>query len=144
MQKAQQFPLTVTRVQLLQMRSPLVFTGSSGDCRSPCTRAAPGEAHLLQNGRFRETRHPCAAHAAACSSLLALAETQSNPSVAPAARRSHCLRLLDELSPVFFPAEYDIVGYHNKSQLSSKPIDVLQTGKSICEGYAGLFEQMCR
>ncbi|NWX76758.1 KY peptidase, partial [Alca torda] len=39
--------------------------------------------------------------------------------------------------------EYDVVGYHNKSQLSSKPIDVLQTGKSICEGYAGLFEQMC-
>ncbi|XP_062439073.1 kyphoscoliosis peptidase [Rhea pennata] len=39
--------------------------------------------------------------------------------------------------------EYDVVGYHNKSQLSCKPIDVLQTGKSICEGYAGLFEQMC-
>ncbi|XP_054691000.1 kyphoscoliosis peptidase [Grus americana] len=39
--------------------------------------------------------------------------------------------------------EYDVVGYHNKSQLSSKPIDVLQTGKSICEGYAGLFEHMC-
>ncbi|NXF92250.1 KY peptidase, partial [Eubucco bourcierii] len=39
--------------------------------------------------------------------------------------------------------EYDVVGYHNKSQLSCKPIDVLQTGKSICEGYAGLFEHMC-
>ncbi|NXK17738.1 KY peptidase, partial [Arenaria interpres] len=39
--------------------------------------------------------------------------------------------------------EYDIVGYHDKSQLSSKPLDVLQRGKSICEGYAGLFEQMC-
>ncbi|XP_033920047.1 kyphoscoliosis peptidase isoform X2 [Melopsittacus undulatus] len=39
--------------------------------------------------------------------------------------------------------EYDVVGYHNKSQLSSKPIDVLQMGKSICEGYAELFEHMC-
>ncbi|XP_025056609.1 kyphoscoliosis peptidase isoform X1 [Alligator sinensis] len=40
--------------------------------------------------------------------------------------------------------EYDVVEYHNKSQRSSTPMDVLQTGKSICEGYAGLFEQMCR
>ncbi|NXB69948.1 KY peptidase, partial [Donacobius atricapilla] len=39
--------------------------------------------------------------------------------------------------------EYDVVGYHNKSQLSSKPRDVLQMGKSICEGYAELFEHMC-
>ncbi|NXK46929.1 KY peptidase, partial [Chauna torquata] len=39
--------------------------------------------------------------------------------------------------------EYDVVGYHNKSQRSSKPIDVLRTGKSVCEGYAGLFQQMC-
>ncbi|XP_075273815.1 kyphoscoliosis peptidase isoform X2 [Opisthocomus hoazin] len=39
--------------------------------------------------------------------------------------------------------EYDIVGYHNKSQRLSKPIDVLQRGKSVCEGYAGLFQQMC-
>lgn len=89
-------------------------------------------------------RHPRAAHAVARFSLLTLTETKSNPSLAPAARRSRCLRLLGELSSVFLPAEYDVVGYHNKSQLSSKPIDVLQTGKSICEGYAGLFEQMCR
>ncbi|NXS37879.1 KY peptidase, partial [Pomatostomus ruficeps] len=39
--------------------------------------------------------------------------------------------------------EYDVVGYHNKSQLSSKPRDVLQMGKSICEGYAELFQHMC-
>ncbi|NXA07903.1 KY peptidase, partial [Sapayoa aenigma] len=39
--------------------------------------------------------------------------------------------------------EYDIVGYHNKSQRSSDPKDVLQMGKSVCEGYAKLFEQMC-
>ncbi|XP_034988659.1 kyphoscoliosis peptidase [Zootoca vivipara] len=39
--------------------------------------------------------------------------------------------------------EYDIVGFFNKDQQSFKPKDVLQSGKSICEGYAGLFEQMC-
>ncbi|XP_077205229.1 kyphoscoliosis peptidase isoform X1 [Paroedura picta] len=39
--------------------------------------------------------------------------------------------------------EYDVVGFYNKDQLSFKPKDVLQSGKSICEGYAGLFEQMC-
>ncbi|KAK2514445.1 Ky [Columba guinea] len=39
--------------------------------------------------------------------------------------------------------EYDVVGYRDKSQLSSKPIDVLQTRKSVCEGYAELFEHMC-
>nr|XP_056706005.1 kyphoscoliosis peptidase [Euleptes europaea] len=38
---------------------------------------------------------------------------------------------------------YDVVGFYNKDQLSFKPKDVLQSGKSICEGYAGLFEQMC-
>ncbi|NXF81861.1 KY peptidase, partial [Sclerurus mexicanus] len=39
--------------------------------------------------------------------------------------------------------EYDIVGYHDKSQRLTKAEDVLQTGKSVCEGYAKLFEQMC-
>ncbi|XP_061492569.1 kyphoscoliosis peptidase [Rhineura floridana] len=39
--------------------------------------------------------------------------------------------------------EYDVVGFYNKDQQSFKPRDVLQSGKSICEGYAGLFEQMC-
>ncbi|XP_054022149.1 kyphoscoliosis peptidase [Dryobates pubescens] len=39
--------------------------------------------------------------------------------------------------------EYDVVGYHNKSQLANRPLDVLQAGKGICEGYAGLFEHMC-
>ncbi|KFP82691.1 Kyphoscoliosis peptidase, partial [Acanthisitta chloris] len=39
--------------------------------------------------------------------------------------------------------EYDVVGYHNKSQRSSEPRDVLRRGKSVCEGYAVLFEQMC-
>uniref|UniRef100_A0A8D0E9J8 Transglutaminase-like domain-containing protein n=1 Tax=Salvator merianae TaxID=96440 RepID=A0A8D0E9J8_SALMN len=40
--------------------------------------------------------------------------------------------------------EYDVVGFFNKDQQSFKPKDILQSGKSICEGYAGLFEQMCR
>ncbi|XP_053168071.1 kyphoscoliosis peptidase isoform X2 [Hemicordylus capensis] len=39
--------------------------------------------------------------------------------------------------------EYDVVGFYNKDKQSFKPKDVLQSGKSICEGYAGLFEQMC-
>ncbi|NWV59112.1 KY peptidase, partial [Malurus elegans] len=39
--------------------------------------------------------------------------------------------------------EYDIVGYHNKSQRLCKPRDVLRMGKSVCEGYAELFEHMC-
>ncbi|KAJ7324978.1 hypothetical protein JRQ81_017998, partial [Phrynocephalus forsythii] len=39
--------------------------------------------------------------------------------------------------------EYDIVGFFNKDKQSFKPKDVLQSGKTICEGYAGLFEQMC-
>ncbi|KAJ6669235.1 hypothetical protein lerEdw1_008044 [Lerista edwardsae] len=38
---------------------------------------------------------------------------------------------------------YDIVGFFHKDQQSFKPQDVVQNGKSICEGYAGLFEQMC-
>ncbi|KAM3834125.1 kyphoscoliosis peptidase isoform 2-T2 [Vipera latastei] len=40
--------------------------------------------------------------------------------------------------------EYDVIGFFNKENQSFSPQDVLQSGKSICEGYAGLFEQMCR
>ncbi|XP_067394720.1 kyphoscoliosis peptidase [Emydura macquarii macquarii] len=39
--------------------------------------------------------------------------------------------------------EYDVVALHNKDLRSCEPADVLQTGKSICSGYAGLFQQMC-
>ncbi|NXG20978.1 KY peptidase, partial [Grallaria varia] len=39
--------------------------------------------------------------------------------------------------------EYDIKGYHNKSQLSTEAADVFRAGKSVCEGYAKLFERMC-
>ncbi|XP_070609286.1 kyphoscoliosis peptidase [Erythrolamprus reginae] len=40
--------------------------------------------------------------------------------------------------------EYDVVGFFDKGNASCNPLDVLQTGKSICEGYSRLFEQMCR
>ncbi|XP_053149390.1 kyphoscoliosis peptidase-like [Hemicordylus capensis] len=39
--------------------------------------------------------------------------------------------------------EYDVEGFHNKAKRSCKPEDVLRSGKSVCAGYAGLFEQMC-
>ncbi|OXB83445.1 UNVERIFIED_CONTAM: hypothetical protein H355_006292 [Colinus virginianus] len=39
--------------------------------------------------------------------------------------------------------EYDVVGFHNKSLRLCEPTDVLRTGKSVCEGYAGLFQKMC-
>ncbi|XP_053234518.1 kyphoscoliosis peptidase-like [Podarcis raffonei] len=37
--------------------------------------------------------------------------------------------------------EYDVEGYHNK--VPSEATDALQSGKSACGGYAGLFEEMC-
>ncbi|XP_054832397.1 kyphoscoliosis peptidase-like [Eublepharis macularius] len=39
--------------------------------------------------------------------------------------------------------EYDVKGYHDKANRSCEPTDVLRSGKSVCAGYAGLFEQMC-
>ncbi|XP_030072325.1 kyphoscoliosis peptidase [Microcaecilia unicolor] len=39
--------------------------------------------------------------------------------------------------------EYDVIGYKNTANALTSPIDVLQSRKSICEGYAGLFERMC-
>ncbi|KAM9184038.1 kyphoscoliosis peptidase [Mergus octosetaceus] len=39
--------------------------------------------------------------------------------------------------------EYDVVGFRDKSQRLCSPIDVLRRGKSVCEGYAALFQQMC-
>ncbi|NXM74933.1 KY peptidase, partial [Serilophus lunatus] len=39
--------------------------------------------------------------------------------------------------------EYDVEGFHNKDQLPTQPEYVLRMGKSICGGYAKLFEQMC-
>ncbi|KAG8135875.1 hypothetical protein E2320_008887 [Naja naja] len=40
--------------------------------------------------------------------------------------------------------EYDVVSYLNTKNVSVNPQDVLQSGKSICAGYASLFEEMCR
>lgn len=110
-------------------------------------QAGLGSVHTPQHSEGEGQSCPCAP---AVSRPPSSAQPQlvplcsCNPSAAPAAHRSHCLRLLDELLSVFPPPEYDVVGYHNKSQLSSKPRDVLQMGKSICEGYAELFEHMCR
>uniref|UniRef100_A0A8C8SIT5 Kyphoscoliosis peptidase n=1 Tax=Pelusios castaneus TaxID=367368 RepID=A0A8C8SIT5_9SAUR len=39
--------------------------------------------------------------------------------------------------------EYDVVGFHNKDLRFCEPTDVLQKGKSVCSGYAALFQQMC-
>ncbi|KAH0630350.1 hypothetical protein JD844_013295 [Phrynosoma platyrhinos] len=39
--------------------------------------------------------------------------------------------------------EYDVEGFHNKTKRSCAPADVLQSRKSVCAGYAALFEQMC-
>uniref|UniRef100_A0A6P8S6D9 Kyphoscoliosis peptidase n=1 Tax=Geotrypetes seraphini TaxID=260995 RepID=A0A6P8S6D9_GEOSA len=39
--------------------------------------------------------------------------------------------------------EYDIEGFINIAKALTNPIDVLQSRKSICDGYAGLFERMC-
>ncbi|KAJ7317176.1 hypothetical protein JRQ81_003338, partial [Phrynocephalus forsythii] len=39
--------------------------------------------------------------------------------------------------------QYDVKGYHDMTKTSCEPADVLRSGKSVCSGYAGLFEQMC-
>ncbi|XP_075426401.1 uncharacterized protein LOC142465882 isoform X2 [Ascaphus truei] len=39
--------------------------------------------------------------------------------------------------------EYDLEGLENKSKRSGDPSQILHTGKGACEGYAGLFENMC-
>ncbi|XP_062977701.1 kyphoscoliosis peptidase-like [Elgaria multicarinata webbii] len=38
---------------------------------------------------------------------------------------------------------YDVEGYHNLANSSCEPADVFQSRKSVCGGYANLFEQMC-
>ncbi|XP_007493967.1 kyphoscoliosis peptidase [Monodelphis domestica] len=40
--------------------------------------------------------------------------------------------------------EYDIVAAQEKDRRSYKPTDILQSQKSNCDGYAELFEKMCR
>lgn len=40
--------------------------------------------------------------------------------------------------------EYDVKGYYNTELRTGVPGDVLQSGKAVCAGYAGLFKEMCR
>uniref|UniRef100_F7C2I6 Kyphoscoliosis peptidase n=1 Tax=Callithrix jacchus TaxID=9483 RepID=F7C2I6_CALJA len=40
--------------------------------------------------------------------------------------------------------EYDIVAAQEKDRQAFKPTDILRTQKTNCDGYAGLFERMCR
>uniref|UniRef100_A0A670INR5 Kyphoscoliosis peptidase-like n=1 Tax=Podarcis muralis TaxID=64176 RepID=A0A670INR5_PODMU len=39
--------------------------------------------------------------------------------------------------------EYDVEGYHNLDKVSCEAADVLRSGKGVCAGYSGLFEEMC-
>ncbi|NP_001337789.1 kyphoscoliosis peptidase isoform 3 [Homo sapiens] len=40
--------------------------------------------------------------------------------------------------------EYDIAAAQEKDRQAFKPTDILRTQKTNCDGYAGLFERMCR
>lgn len=42
------------------------------------------------------------------------------------------------------PPEYDIEAAQEKDRQAFKPSNILQTQKTNCDGYAGLFEKMCR
>lgn len=42
------------------------------------------------------------------------------------------------------PAEYDVAAAQEKDRQAFKPTDILRTQKTNCDGYAGLFEKMCR
>lgn len=42
------------------------------------------------------------------------------------------------------PLEYDIEAAQEKDRQAFKPSNILQTQKTNCDGYAGLFERMCR
>ncbi len=39
---------------------------------------------------------------------------------------------------------YDVQGYASGRLPSGRPADVLRTGRSVCQGFGNLFEQMCR
>ena len=45
---------------------------------------------------------------------------------------------------LFCPPEYDIEAAQEKDRQAFKPTTILQTQKTNCDGYAGLFERMCR
>lgn len=42
------------------------------------------------------------------------------------------------------PPEYDVEAAQEKDRQAFKPTDILRTQKTNCDGYAGLFEKMCR
>lgn len=42
------------------------------------------------------------------------------------------------------PPEYDIEAAQEKDRQAFKPSNILRTQKTNCDGYAGLFEKMCR
>lgn len=42
------------------------------------------------------------------------------------------------------PPEYDVEAAQEKNRQAFKPTDILRTQKTNCDGYAGLFEKMCR
>lgn len=46
--------------------------------------------------------------------------------------------------PPPLPPEYDIEAAQEKDRQAFKPTTILQTQKTNCDGYAGLFERMCR
>lgn len=41
-------------------------------------------------------------------------------------------------------AEYDVEAAQEKDRQAFKPTDILRSRKTNCDGYAGLFERMCR
>lgn len=42
------------------------------------------------------------------------------------------------------PPEYDVEAAQEKDRQAFKPTNILRTRKTNCDGYAGLFERMCR
>ncbi|XP_044307651.1 kyphoscoliosis peptidase-like [Varanus komodoensis] len=44
---------------------------------------------------------------------------------------------------ICYHIEYDTEAYHHKDKRRCEPADVLLLGKSVCSGYAQLFQQMC-
>lgn len=54
------------------------------------------------------------------------------------------LGALHAYSRLLCPPEYDVEAAQEKDRQAFKPTDILRTQKTNCDGYAGLFERMCR
>lgn len=52
--------------------------------------------------------------------------------------------LLSPHRPLLCPPEYNIEAAQEKDRQALKLTEILQTQKTNCDGYAGLFEKMCR